>query len=465
MRGLTRGLGLSGIIATDGFSLPSLTGTDGIIIVGDSLTQRNNLTTTIKTDGRADGYFYWASRDIPALKTGIWYDATATSGAAPPLFRGFNFGIAGEAADAVAARTTPMINYGGKLAIVLAGTNTGASNSSYAAKIASLQSILDDLTGADYFVVLGTIWPRTVSETPTGSQISEAYRDALVQVNEWIRGKESDSVAIWDPVDDLIDPQYSTSDPLYFSPLAGMMEDGVHPTTMGAYSAAITLRPILQEIYPNSDQYTTAWFKDLTNHITNGTLTGSSGYPQNGITGDVPTNFVSKMVVNDADMTGVATVESNTDTSGQTHKVVLTCGGNGSATAVHTYQFQPLGGIVDEGSISNGDWVRYFVKVRVRGHTEGMLGSVSLRLFNQTQSRNDYMFLGTATTEQDEPFPTGDFDIWLQSQPTQFTTGDTYQPIMNASIFKNVAGSFDLYIDKVQLSVVGSPSTDFPYTP
>ena len=462
MRGLNLGLCLSK--GSTGFSLPSLSGTQKIIIIGDSLTQRNNTMTTTKSLSRADGYFYWASRDIPSLKTGIWYDATATSGAAPPLFRGFNFGISGEAADDVAARTTPIINYGAPVAILLCGTNTGDDNSSFSAKTTSIQSILDDLTSNGYFVILGTIWPRTVSETPTGSEISTAYRDTLLQVNDWIRGKESNSIAIWDPVEDLIDTQYSPGDTLYFNPKSGVLEDGVHPTTMGAYSAAITLRPILQSIFDNSNQYTDAWFNSLTNLITNGTLTGSSGFGQNGVSGSVPTNFVSKFVVSDADVSAVATNEANSDTSGQSHKVVITCGGNGSSTAVHTYQLQPLAGIVNEGGISNGDYVRYFAKIRIRNNTDGLIGAAQLRLFNQTQSRNDYMFEATATTQQDEPFPTGDFDIWLQTQPTEYTTNDIYQPILNLSIFKNVSGTVDLYIDKVQLSVVGDPETEFPYT-
>ena len=105
------------------------------------------------------------------------------------------------------------------------------------------------------------------------------------------------------------------------------------------------------------------------------------------------------------------------------------------------------------------------MKIRVRNNNDGMIGAAQARLFNQTQGRNDYAFQGTATTRQDEPYPTGDLDIWLQTQPTRYTAGNISQPIFNVEIFKNIAGSVDIYIDKVQLSAVGDPEIEFPYTP
>lgn len=466
MIGLSMGLRLTR--QTTGFTLPSLTANDPLIIVGDSLTQRNNTMTTTKSVSRADGYFYWATRDIPSIKTGIWYDATATSGAAPPLFRGFNFGISGEALDDIDARTDPMINYGASCAIVLGGTNTGDDNSSFAAKKTSLDSILAKFKAAGVFVILGTVWPRDVSLTPTGSEIGTAYRDTLLQFNDYIRSLESNDVTIWDPFDDLRDPALTPSDDLYFSPASGMLEDGVHPTTLGAYTAAITLRPILQAIYPNADQYTDAWFDsdpDSTdNVITVGELAGSGGTVQNGVTGTAPTNWVARYTASPSYASGVASVEANADTGGQSAKFVLSCDGLGSSTGFERFEFLPLGFVVDESKLTNGNYYRAFYKVRVRNNTDGILGSLSIRILNNTQSQNDYAFEATATNQQDEPYPDGDFDLWLVSQPYVYTTSDVISPYLYADVLENISGSVDIYCDAAIILEVGDPETDFPYT-
>lgn len=461
MRGLRLGLGFQG---KNGFTLPSLTASDPLIIVGDSLTQRNNTVTASTTRSRADGYFYWARRDIPSIKTGIWYSATPTS-----LFYGFNFGVSGDALNDIDARTDPMINYGASLAILLGGTNTGTNNSTYAQKVASLDSILAKFKAAGIFVILGTVWPRQVSLTPTGNEISTSYRDVLVQFNDYIRTLESNDVAIWDPFDDMRDPALAPDDDLYFSPATGMLEDGVHPTQLGAYTAAISLRAILRQIYPNADQYDDAWFNadptDAANIILDGELAGSSGTVSNGVTGSCPTNWVARYTAAPSYASGVASVESNTDTGGQSAKFVLSCDGLGSATGFERFEFLPLGFRVNEALLTNGNYYRAFYKVRVRNNTDGILGSASIRVLNNTQSQNDYMFDGTATNQQDEPFPDGDFDMWLVSQPYVYTTSDVISPYLYADVLENISGSVDIYCDAAILLEVGDPTSEFPYTP
>lgn len=469
MRGISLGLGLSK--SKTGFPLPSFTGQDGLVIVGDSLTQRNNTMTAAndKSVSRADGWFYWATRDIPSIKTGIWFDATATGGAAPPYFRGFNFGLSGDALDDIDARTDPIINYAPKLAILCAGTNTGDDNSSFAQKKASLDSILAKFKAAGIYTILCTVPPRTVSETPTGSEISTSYRDTLLEFNDYILTLNSADVRVVDVVPLMVDTQYERGDTLYFNPATGMTEDGVHFTTLGAYTFAIPVREVLQKIYPNADQYTDAWFNadptDANNIITVGELNGSSGTLQNSVTGACPTNWVARYTVSPSYASGVASVESNSDTGGQSAKFVLSCDGLGSATGTERFEFAPLGFVVNESLLTNGNYYRAFYKVRVRNNTDGILGSLSLRVLNNTQAVNDWAFEGTATTQQDEPYPTGDFDLWLVSQPRQFATSNVITPYLYADVLENISGSVDIYCDAAILLEVGDPATEFPYTP
>lgn len=460
---------ISNVIKNAGFALPSLTGQDGLVVVGDSLTQRNNTMTSTKSLSRADGWFYWATRDMPSVKTGIWYDATATGGAAPPLFRGYNFGLAGDALNDIDGRTDPIINYGAKLAILCAGTNTGTNNSTFAQKKASLDSILAKFKAAGIYTILCTVPPRVVSETPTGSEIGTAYRDVLLELNDYILTLNSPYIRVVDVVPNMIDTQYSRGDTLYFNARAGMLEDAVHFTQLGAYTFSIPVRQVLQQIYPNANQYTDAWFNadptDAANIILDGELAGSGGTVSNGVTGSAPTNWVARYTSTPSYASGVASVESNTDTGGQSAKFVLSCDGLGSATDYERFEFLPLGFRVDESLLSNGEWYRAFYKVRVRNNMDGIIGSMPLRVLNNTQSRNDWMFEQTATTQQDEPFPTGDFDIWLISQPAQFTTGDVLSPYFYVDILENVSGSATIYVDAVICHGVDDPTTDFPYTP
>jgi hypothetical protein len=439
-----------------------------MIIVGDSLTQRNNTMTTSKSVTRADGLFDWAMRDIPSIKTGIWYDATATDGAAPPLFRGFNFGIASDALNDIDGRTTPMVNYGAKLALLMGGTNTGTDNSSYAQKKASLDSILAKFETAGIYTILCTVAPRVVvASGATGSEILPAYRDVLLQLNDYIMTLESEWIKPVDVVPLMIDTQYERGDTLYFNARAGMLEDDVHWTQLGAYTASIPVRPILQQIYPNADQYDDAWFNadptDAGNIILDGDLDGTGGTVQNGVTGTAPTNWVARYTSSPSYASGVTSVESNTDTGGQSAKFVLSCDGLGSSTGFERFEFLPLGFRVNESLLTNGNYYRAFYKVRVRNNTDGILGSLSLRILNNTQSRNDWAFEQTATTQQDEPYPDGDFDLWLVSQPAQFATSNVITPYLYADILENVSGSVDIYCDAAILREVGDPETDFPY--
>jgi lysophospholipase L1-like esterase len=256
VRGLTRTIA-NGAGGRRDVSLPSFATGSKLIIVGDSIAQQNHFATSSKVSSRNNGWIEWALARLPGFQNVIWYDATATGGSAPPLFRGANFGQSGDTAPQVAARTTPMVNTGADVAVVLAGTNTGG-DATVPTATAALQDILDDLTGAGMYVILCTIWPRDVVASPTGSQISPALNTRRESINDWIRGKDSAMVKVLDVESVLKDPS-PISPLLDGSPIPELYYDEVHPAAKGAKAAGDVLYDFLKQTIAN-DIYSSTWF-------------------------------------------------------------------------------------------------------------------------------------------------------------------------------------------------------------
>lgn len=443
-----------------------------IITVGDSIMQANNYANNSpfnKISNQGDGIITWALRDIPAFQHLVWQDSGATGGAAPPYFYGANFGLSGDSATQVAARTTPMVNSGADLAIVLVGTNTGATDALVATTIASIQDILDDLIGTGMHVILGTILPRETVTSPTGNQISLALMDRIQSINDWIRVQGSADITVWDAWDDLVDPQYEDGvDDEYGSPLAGMTKDGVHLTPVGAYTAAQSLRSILQQM-TDADLFDDTWFEsdpaDSANRITNGSFTGTSGYPQYGVSGTVAANWVVRSTDTSPSYTsGVASLVANADTGGYSQKLVITCDGLGATDGYEQYYMAPLSNIINEPAMTDGNWVQLMFKFRVENNDDGILGSLTGRLLNQTQGKNSWG-MEWVNTFQAEPWPVTDFEGWIVTEPLQYSTGNVFQIYLYANIMENFAGTVDVYCDAAVLLEVADPDLTFPYTP
>lgn len=449
------GLGL-GFTKNQGFSLPSFVDGAKVAIVGDSITQQNHRADNAKVASRNDGIYYWATRDIPSLSNGIWYDATATGGATPPLFRGFNFGLSGDALSDIDARTDPIINYNPDLIIFQAGTNTGTNNSSYAQKVASLDSILNKfLANTTAHIILGTVLPRQVSLTPTGSEISTAERDVLLQFNDYIRSKAGARITIWDGVPDTIDTQYSEGDDLYFSPRAGFTDDNVHPIVQGCYWAGISLRALLSQMVTGD-----FWLKDETNLISNPSYTGTGGFDQQGITGDVPNNWIARNVLpSGQNVTGTASVSSGVLT------LVLTSDGLGGGSAPNTEAIEVLPFPLTSETLTNGTWYRTAIDVSVTGNTDQIIGGIELEFRNQTTGVYGIGLETISTDRATDPFPTGDLSFTIYTESIQYNTSDTLSTRLLIEIIENISGTVTFALSNPRLIAVPDPETEFPYTP
>lgn len=459
---------LNGTALTSGFAIPEFSDGTKIVAVGDSITQAGHYSDVsyTKISNQGDSFMNWALMNVPGFQFLTYFDAGATEGSA--YFRGANFGVQGDTASGISDRLTPVINTGADVAVILAGTNEGVDNTLASAVISDLGDILTTLAAASVHVVLGTIWPRETRTTPTPPEVSPAYMQRILDINAWIRTQASATVTIWDPWDDLIDPQYTYGvDDEYGSPLAGMLRDDVHPAPLGSYTAAQSLKAILGQM-TGTDLDTDTWFNsdptDAANIILDGDMDGSGGTANNGVTGTVADNFVAGYVVAPTYCSGVASVENNNLTGGQNSIFVLSSDGLGSATGFEQFGFTPLGFRINEAALSDGDWVQFFVKVEVTDNTEGVLGALRCQLRNSTANKYAHGLEHTNGTRQLEPWPTGDFEGWIISEPLQYNTADQFIPHLYADMLENVAGDVQVKVEKIMLLPVADPDVTFPYT-
>ena len=465
---LNLGLGFGSRTPKLSLTLPFFTPDTRIITIGDSITRGNNYAISTAIENQGDGILAWALRDCPAFRHCVWYDAAATGGATPPLFRGANFGLSGDTATQIAARTTPMTNSGADLAIVLAGTNIGATDALPATTQDSIQDILDDVTGAGIHVILGTILPREVKTSPTGSEISPALMQRILDINTWIRAQGAPNITIWDAWDDLVDPAYVYGvDDEYGSPLAGITRDNVHLTPFGAYSAAKTLRGILRTLSA-THMYDDTWFDSAPaggdNILTNGHFTGTGGTAQNATSGAIANNWVVTNTDGAAgSVSAVCSLLANTDTGGQSQRIVCTSDGAGSSTDnVETISLTPLGFTVNEAALNDGDWCQLFFKVSAA--SSNVIGSLQCLLRNTTSGVIGRRMSHVEANRANQPWPTDAFDAWIISEPIQYNTGDVLNPQLYIDVLQTISGSVTVDIDAALVLAVEDPAVTFPYT-
>lgn len=434
---------------------------------GDSITQQNHFAASNKIENRASGYLIWALLENPGWVHKVWYDATATDGATPPLFRGANHGIAGDTATGMYNRITPIINTGAKVVVKLCGTNEGATDTLPSAVIASIKNSLNEYADNGIHVILGTIWPRDIRTNPSGNERSPAYMDRIQEINVWIRQEaaRNPNVTLWDPWDDMVDPQYVDGvDDEYGSPLAGMMRDGVHPAPLGAYTASKSLSRILRRMMPQQE-----WFDKNpanSNILSNGNFTGTSGAAQDGVTGTVPDNWAVDNVDGggSGNVSAVCSLISNAETGGQTLRVVCTSDGLGSSVDnVESILIQPYGSAVVEADLNDGDWVQYFVKITMSANT--IVGSFQTWLRN---TNTGVFAKGLGSTIQDrtaQPYPTHAMQsVVLQTEALQYNSSDVLNPQIYLDILQTEAGDVTVDIEYAIVRAVEDPQTTFPYT-
>jgi len=451
---------------------PSFPAGTKIVTLGDSITQDNNLSDVSgqTVANQTDGIITWALRDVPAFKHQIWWEPTATEGASANYFRGANFGIGGDIPTGVAARLTPVINTGAPIVVLLIGTNTGATDASSAVKIAKIGEILTTLTNAGKTVLIGTIFPRTVRASPTGYEISTAQMVPILETNAYIRTLNksfNNKVFVWDAWDDLIDTTYAVNHANYGSIKPAYTKDAVHITPLGAYVAAKSLRAILRQM-GGDDVWSNAWFDSDVNQtgnmLSNGEMNGTAGTVSNGITGTAATNLAISGQASGRNVTGVASVISNSKTGGQSQRLVLTsdggAGGNANENVTVTI------GNISYSSLTNNDWVSLFVKIKVSGNAQGSLGNVGAYISNNITGKYGKGFDAYSSVAlKTYPNTSDNYECWIQTEPIQWVTGSAFFAYVFPQMIEGLAGSATIDIEGLIMKKVPSPVTEFPYTP
>jgi lysophospholipase L1-like esterase len=462
------GLGFTDNQAGGGTSLPTFAAGAKIITVGDSITQYGNYadgSPHTKVSNRGTSIYHQATRDIPAFKHGIWYDPTATFGAAPPLFRGSNFGGSGESPAEIYDRITPMINSGASAALLMCGTNYGDPAQTVEESKASILQIVTALTGAGMHVFFMTILPRDTRASPTGGEISTARWLQLEDINAYIGTLAASNVTVIDTTTPLLDPAYTLGDANYGSPLAGMTKDGVHPSALGAYTAGQVVRTVLRQT-TGTDLYDDTWFNsdptDAGNFLLDGELSGTGGATGNGTSGTVPQYWSVFGESATGAVTGVCSVAANANTGGQSLTIALTSDGSKtSSDDIEAVYMLPQAWRVNEPGMTDGKYYQMFVKVNVGASS--ILPFVRAELRNTTTGITGHANEHSITARGTYGTVSDAWEGWLQTEAVQYNTSDVFGPRIYMDVRDDIAGSATVRIDACLILEVSNPQDDYPY--
>lgn len=471
IRVVSGGSSTSGAIA-GGDTISLQTGAS-VALLGDSMFARGaNFTTSVTrttAENRCNNELMWCHFANPSFVHRNWWDSTATAAnriptygasmAADTLFSGLNFGYSGDTATGARLRVPQVIASGADVCVVNIGTNVGTTDATAATTIASIQGTVEDLVAGGVRVILGTIRPRRVSETPTGSEISPANMTRILDINTSIRANWSTwgAEALWDSWEDLRDPTYTEGvDALYGSILpAYAIADGVHLSPFGAYAASATLATAINSVIPSG-----TWFDadpSVDNLVLNGALTGTAGNVGLGVTGTCPTSWSIQNAQGAAQPVTIAASAANDEIT-----LTTTSDGLGSANTFNTVRFGPAS--APTTGFTSTDWVQALFEVEIvtpdpslvmMQATLGQTSTISARGHGQSNSAYNT-----------EPSPVRDNAMsgWVATEPLLVEARTNLNPRLDFAVRTDLAGTAVVKIKTVLLRKVPSPETDFPWT-
>lgn len=437
-----------------------------LALAGDSISQSchySDLAYT-KISNQGDSFVNWAIMQAPGVQFVVYNDPSATAGSA--YFSGANHGIQGDYATNLLARTPDIIAQNPDAVLILIGTNEGPTDGLAATVIARIGDMLTAYEAAGIYVILCTIPPREVRTTPTPPEVSPAYMQRILDINAWARTQNGPNVKVIDPFYDMLDPAYEYGvDDEYGSPIAGLLRDEVHLAPKGARIIGNHLQPVLAAMTGTNlwdDTYFESDPADAGNIVLDGILPGSGGTANNGVTGTVPNNYVAGYTVAPTYCSGVASVEANAITGGQNAIFDLSSDGLGGATTFEQFGFSLAGFRINESLLTNEQWVRLFIKVSCSNNEDGVLGALRCQLRNSTTNKYAHGLEHTTGIRQDEPWPTGDIEGWLISEPLQWFTGNVLIPHLYVDMLANIAGDVRVKCEGFIIRPVEDPAVTFP---
>lgn len=451
-----------------------------IAVLGDSIFARSNSSTTsgarTTIENRSNGELHWCQFADPRFLHTVWWDNTATAAnrvptfgdamAADTLFSGANFGYSGDTATGTNKRVSKVIASGASICVYNAGTNVGSTDATAATTISAIQDTVADLVAGGVSVILGTVRPRrVVGGTPTGTDISPASMQRIRDINTSIRAnwRTWGAAALWDPWEVLRDQQYTTTDSLYGTCNENYFIDGVHLNPRGAYYSALTgpstLLSAIQTLVGAGK-----WFNadaTVSNILSNGRFTGTSGTANNGMSGTMPSNwFISNVAGAGQPVTGTASLENNSETGGQNIVLALTSTGAGGANTFGTLR---LSATNPTTGFTSTDYVSALFEVEVTGSAVLPMMQATLGQTSTIAARG----MGQTTASYNtEPLPLIDgvyLNGWIRTEPLLVEARTSLNPRLDIILRNDLAGSVTVRVKRAILRVVPDPATQFAW--
>jgi len=280
-----------------------------IVLMGDSITARNEVTSATSKLWVTDGFWNWAA---------IFNDQT------PYMVN--CAGVSGDHTEEMWARfDADVLAYSPGWVCIMAGINDIQRGDSAEFTIQYLTAMYQRALQNGIRVIACTILPSTVVST-------SLRRRTLMYINQWIR-----TYARATPGIVLADTYIAWADPATGDPAAGLTGDGTHPTNLGARVVGQCIADAMAIYLPSTPQFVQSLNLDYQNAVYNGmangdNASGTNGYVNaTGFTGTGPDGWTN---VRSGTSTAVSSKVARTDyRQGSFAQLAATIGGNNETVA------------------------------------------------------------------------------------------------------------------------------------
>lgn len=281
-----------------------------------------------------------------------------------------------------------------------------------------------------------------------------------LDTNTWVLAQAGRTgVKVVDMTAAMRDPALSAITGVYLEADRSMIMDGVHLSPKGAYACGLVISAALATLISG-----TAFDPDpaVLNLLSSGNFSGTPVAAGAGFTGTVPGGCsVSNINGAGQPVTGVASIEANPNTGGNSSVLVITSSGAGSANTFNEIRFAHPA--VTAGFVST-DWVQMFYQLEFAGMASGIMpayqatigmgSTISARGLGQT--RADY---------NTEPYPERNGLLWIETSPLLIEARTSLAPILRLSIRTDLAGSVTVKVHRAILRLVPDPTVAYPWVP
>ena len=396
-----------------------------LIGYGDSNIEYGMKTTANTLSNRSAGDLTWAHAIFPA------FQHVAKPNGADPYGRGFTGMNLGDAGDTAAncsggARMAELLSYNPSAVFVRVGTNDIAAGNSAATVQASIQTLINTLLGAGIKVVLSTIPPTGMWNTPTNlTDPRYAVRSA---VNAWINGLVAAGLTICDinPYVEDFTSRGGAGGLWKASNYWVTSADSNHFGAQGAYEASKALVPALQSIIDAGSVIT----PDVGNLFINSGLLGTAGARNPTTAGLITgpaggaTQIADSWRVSRSSGTNSAAVETSKEVIDGSHEKQVVTFKPGGSSLYENYVFEAFSAgsnnIALDASLAVNDWIKFACRLEVPDWGNQWSGyQLTLSLYDAS---NVLIRIVTGLETLDltnRTYPSGALDIWPETLPIQ----------------------------------------------